>query len=397
MPKLTKRTVESVQPGEKDIFLRDSELKGFVCKVTPRGRRVYMYCYRDKGGRSRKPAIGEHSPGLTCDQAREIAKDWAQQVREGRAPSMEKKEARQMMTLAQFAEVYLERQAAHLKPRSIEEEKRIWHKNVLPQLGTLRLNAVTRHDIDRLHQSMRDTPYMANRVLELLRRSLNLATEWGYVSGQENPCRNVKKFKEQSRERFLSSEELARLGDVLRQCEAEQVEMQSAVRALRLLTLTGCRKNEILQLRWDWIDFEHGKIDFPDSKTGKKSVYLNPPAIELLQQVEPLPDNPYVCPGKGGIGHLVNIQKSWNRIRGRAGLSDVRLHDLRHSFASVAAASGMSLYMIGKMLGHKDSSTTEKYAHLVGDPLREAATQIGNRIAATMEGRKAEVIPIRKG
>jgi integrase len=233
---------------------------------------------------------------------------------------------------------------------------------------------------------------------------------------------------------------------VIRYCEIEQVDMPSALLALRLLLLTGCRRNEILELQWQWIDFEQGKIDFPDSKTGKKSVYLNPPTLELLENVEKVKGNPFVCTGRGGEGRLINLQKPWSRIRRRAEcfrlieliaehegwseaqieqarkdtasdaaakltsyraickklkitlsdntMNDVRLHDLRHSFASMGAAGGLSLFMIGKLLGHSQSQTTERYAHLLGEPMKEATNMIGNRIWAAMEGKQAQVLEI---
>lgn len=448
MPKLTKRLVESATCEGKDVMLHDSEVRGFCCKVTPRGKRVYMLYYRTLEGRQRKPVIGEHG-ALTCEQAREIAKDWMVEVRQGGDPSQRKQEARKALNLSEFRDIYEERHIDKMKPKSKVEEKRIWDKYIIPALGRNKLASLTRQDVVRLHHGLSEKPYMANRVLEALRRALNLAAEWGFIEGKENPCIHVKKYKEQSRERFLSSAELGYLGDALRAAEAESVEMKSATRAIRLLIFTGCRRNEILEMKHDWIDAAQSKVDFPDSKTGKKSVFLNPPALEILSEAERVKGNPYVCPGKGGKGHLVNLQKPWSRIRRRAeifrlidliaehegwnaakvtkarkesasgnvgdtlqsyramcrvlgihlegkGIEEVRLHDLRHSFASVGAASGFSLPMIGALLGHKEQSTTQRYAHLMGDPVKEAAGVIGSRIAAALEGRKAEVIEIRK-
>jgi integrase len=395
MPKLTKRIVESAEPSEKDILLHDSELRGFRCKVTPKGKRVYLCYYRTKEGRQRQPAIGEHG-AITCEQARDIAKEWLGIVYKGGDPSQERQAARKTLTLAEFADKYLREYGKLKKASSIREDERLWRLHILPVLGKLPLSTITRNDILRLHSSMSASPVAANRAVAMLSKAFNLAIEWGNLKNAINPASKIKKYKEQSRERFLSSAELAMLGDVLRQCEAERVELPSVILAIRLLVFTGCRRNEILKLQWKWIDFEHGKIDFPDSKTCKKSVYLNPPALELLKNVERVEGNPFVCVGRDGSKHLVNIQKAWTRIRKRAGLDDVRLHDLRHSFASVGAAGGLSLLMIGKLLGHKEQGTTEKYAHLIGDPMKEASDLIGNRIAAAMAGNQAEVIELRK-
>lgn len=447
MPKLTKSVVEGTKPGERDIVLRDTLIKGFLCKVTPKGKRVYMLYYRTKEGRERKPVIGEHG-AITCEDARDIATEWLREVKKNQGdPSLYKQQARKAPTLADFARQYDERHISTMKPGSQKEERRMWEKYILPAIGKNKLASLTRQDIARLHHSLKDAPYMANRVLEALRRALNRAAEWGYIEG-ENPCRHIKKFKEHSRERFLSSAELAYVGEALRHAEAENTEMQSVTLALRLLIFTGCRRNEILELQWNWIDFELGKIDFPDSKTGKKVVYLNPPSLELLQNAERVKGNPYVCPGRDGKSHLVNLQKPWTRIRRRAeifrlidliakqegwsqeksdkarqdsaadimrtlrryrkrcgelqitlagdGIEDVRLHDLRHSFASVGAAGGLSLLMIGKLLGHREQSTTQRYAHLLGDPLKEASHLIGSRIAAALDGKQAEVLSLKK-
>lgn len=447
MPKLTKRTVEAIKPVDRDILLRDTDTTGFMCKITPKGKRVYLLYYRTREGRERRPAIGEHGK-ITCDQARDIAKEWLADVHNGGDPSLRRKEDRKMPTLAEFSDKYMTDYAPLKKPLSRREDERLWRLHINPVLGKYTLATITKADVLRLHHSMKGHPVNANRALALLKKAFSLALEWGDLKSGINPARDVKKYREQSRERFLSNEELARLGDILRQCEAENVIMPSVILAIRLLMLTGCRRNEILTLRWNWIDFEHGKIDFPDSKTGKKSVYLSPPALELLNQAKRIPGNPYVITGKGGDGHLVNIEKPWRRILLRAKvfqlidmvadagqwkreriekaqqeavsdlrqaftdyqeqakklklnteslrLDKVRLHDLRHSFASVGAAGGLSLYMIGKLLGHKESSTTERYSHLIGDPMREAANIIGSRIAAAMSGKQAEILEMSK-
>jgi integrase len=395
MPRITKRLVESTEPQVSDVVLRDSETKGFLCKITPKCKRVYLLYYRTKEGRERRPVIGEHG-SITCDQARKIAIDWLTIVRQGGDPSQDRQAARKNLTPSQFADKYLYEYGKLKKASSIKEDERLWRLHILPVLGKLPLSTVTRNDILRLHSSMSESPVAANRATALLSKAFNLAIEWGDLKSCVNPASRIRKYKEQSKERFLSSAELATLGDVLRQCEYERVESPSVIVAIRLLIFTGCRRNEVLQLQWKWIDFENGKIDFPDSKTGKKSVYLNPPAVELLKATEQIDGNPYVCFGRDGIKHLVNIQKAWSRIRHRAGLNDVRIHDLRHSFASVGAAGGLSLLMIGKLLGHKEQGTTEKYAHLIGDPMKEANAMIGNRIAAAMAGDNAEVLPLRK-
>ena len=213
----------------------------------------------------------------------------------------------------------------------------------------------------------------------------------------DNPVRGVKRFPDNKRERFLSPIEMARLGDTLASAELAG-ESYSAVNAIRLLALTGCRRSEILTLRWDYIDWERSCLRLPDSKTGGKVVPLGAAALEVLAGLPQSKDNPYVLPGAQS-GHFVGLPKAWQRIRKRAGLDNVRLHDLRHSFASVAVAGGDSLYLVGKVLGHRQSRSTEVYAHLADDPVRAVADRAAEKIAAAMKSGDedgAEVIRIKE-
>ena len=198
-----------------------------------------------------------------------------------------------------------------------------------------------------------------------------------------NPAKGVKLLKGGKRERFLSEAELARLADTLAAMEAEHGLSPTATAAIRLLLLSGCRKSEILSLRWEWVDAERGVLRLPDSKTGAKVVPLAATAVKLLAELPRRGD--YVLPAATGPGHYTGLQKDWERVRARAGLAAVRVHDLRHSFASFAVADGNSLYLIGKVLGHRQARTTEIYAHLADDPIRAVADRTAARIAAAME------------
>ena len=208
----------------------------------------------------------------------------------------------------------------------------------------------------------------------------NLAEKWGLRLDGTNPVRHIEKYAEGRRERFLSVEEMLRLGKALRQAEKES-ENPFALAAIRLLVFTGARLGEILTLRWSQIDMKRAVAILPDSKTGQKRLYFNEPAMEVLTMLPRLEGNPYVIPGHRRASHLVNLQKPWQRLRESAGLSDVRLHDLRHSFASIAVSTGHTLPVIGKLLGHSKATTTERYAHLADDPLRAANDRIGAELA----------------
>ena len=194
-------------------------------------------------------------------------------------------------------------------------------------------------------------------------------------------------------ERYLSSEEWTRLGKVL---ATEEQSSPFSVAAVRLLALSGCRKSEVLSLRWSEIDFENGVLRLSESKTGAKIVPLGAPALQLLAEVPVLDNNPFVFPGRKPGTHLADLFEFWKRVRCKTGLDDVRLHDLRHSFASTGAGRGESLYIIGSILGHRDAKTTQRYSHLHDDPRREAADRISSRIAAAMRGEEAEIVPLKK-
>jgi len=207
----------------------------------------------------------------------------------------------------------------------------------------------------------------------------------GLLPSEANPCRGIDRYKENKRERFLSAAELSRLGEALREAEQEKTLSPYPVAAIRLLLLTGARLSEILTLKWDYVDPDHQQFRLPRSKTGPKSIYLTTAVADILQELPRVKGNPFVIVGDRAGAHLVNLQKPWRRIRARAGLDDVRLHDLRHSYASVGATGGLSLLFVGKLLGHKQASTTQRYAHLAEDPVRQAGEQISEAIATALK------------
>jgi integrase len=322
---------------------------------------------------------------LTPENARKIAKTQANKVLHGGDPGAERSEAAKAPSVAQLAERYMAEHARpKKKPRSAKSDESNLNNHVLPALGPKKAAAITRADISRLHHSMRKTPGAANRVLALLSKMFTLAEKWGLRPDGTNPCRHVERNPERKLERFLSETELARLAEVLVEAERTRTELPSALAAIRLLLFTGARLSEILTLKWEHVDMEGKCLHIPDSKTGAKTIYLPPTGLEVLDSLEQHKDNPYVIVGAKHGSHLVNLRKPWGRIRGRAKLDDVRIHDLRHSFASMAVAGGLSLPMIGALLGHTQPTTTQRYAHLAGDPLQQAVNIAGGRIADAM-------------
>lgn len=394
--KLTVRSINSIKAGPKDIFVWDTEIPGFGLRVWPSGKKSFIYQYRNKHGRTRRPVIGQFNI-VRPEQARRKALKWAADVQDGGDPSEKKQETRRADTFATFAERYMSEHArAKKKPRSVKGDESNLRNHALPALGNKKVAAITRADVSKLHYSMRDMPVTANRVLALLSKMFNLAERWGVRPDGSNPCRHVDRYPEKKLERFLSGDEMARLGQALNEAERTQTELPSAVAAIRLLIFTGCRLSEILSLRWDegQVDFEQRCLRLPDSKTGAKLVHLSAPALEVLNGINRHEGNPYVIVGRNKESHLVNLRKPWYRIRKLAGLEDLRMHDLRHSFASVAAARGLSLPIIGALLGHSQPATTQRYAHLASDPLKQATDLIGAHIDAAMKGGKSEVVDL---
>jgi len=391
MPKLTKARVEAIKPQQKDALEWDEELRGFGVRVKPSGVRSYLIQYRNKHGRSRRYTIGQHGR-LTTEQARQEAQQLLADVARGGDPAEEKRSLRNACTVSEFAERYLEYASTRKKPGTIETDRINLRCHIIPALGRLPLAAVAKSDIVRLHQSMKDRRGAANRTLQLISHMLNVAEKWGLRPDGTNPCRHVEKYRERKRERYLSAQELSRLGEVLAEADRMRTELPGALAAIRLLIFTGCRRGEILTLRWDHVDFENQCLRLPDSKTGAKTVHLNAAALAVLSKLERQPGNPFVVVGARPGSHLVNLKKPWYRIRRAADIEDVRLHDLRHSFASVAVGLGEPLPIIGKLLGHTQVQTTHRYAHLADDPVRAANERVGDAIANMMMGKSAKII-----
>ena len=306
--------------------------------------------------------IGPHGP-LNPDQARARALEILACAKKGIDPRDADARREAEPSMADLGRRFLEEYVpVHCKPSTREEYLRSVKLFVDPVIGELRVPEVQRKDIAALHHGLRDKPYQANRTLGVLSKMFSLAEVWGWRPDGSNPCRHVKRYKEHKRERFLSPEETERLGQVLREAEEE---MPSAVAAFRLLLLTGCRMSEIRDLRWDYV--KDDCIELPDAKTGGRVVPLGPEARAVLSAIPRDEDNPWVIAGRLPGSHLTDLQRPWRRIRKQAGLEGVRIHDLRHSFASRALALGESLTMIGKLLGHTQVQTTARYAHLHSD------------------------------
>lgn len=397
--KLTVRAIQALEPRSSDYIVWDTEVPGFGCKVTPKGRRSFLLYYRNKDGQQRKPAIGQFG-AIKPEAAREIAKRWLAEVASGGDPSKTRQQDRAAVTVSQLCDRYLvEHAETRKKATSVRNDRRLISAHVKPAFGSKKAVSIVRSDIAALHHSLRSTPYEANRALALLSKMFGLAERWGIRPDHSNPAKNIDRYKEAKRERFLSNAELHRLWQVLNSEEAMATVSASALAAVKLLILTGRRLSEVLSLKWEWIDLDMGTMRIPDTKSGALLVSLSEAATailrELKEEAEARADcdsdnensdderreyNPYVITGQRKGAPLVNLQKPWRRIRALAKLDDVRLHDLRHTYASVGAGMGLSLPLLGRLLGHTQAATTSRYAHLAQDPVRIAANEIGDEI-----------------
>lgn len=381
--RISKTTVDALQPGD---MLRDTEIIGFGVR-RQRGAPVYFVRKR-VDGLARWITIGTHGAGWTPDKARKEAQSILGTIADGKDPVAAKRLDRDRSRVTDAAELFLAHHGPKLKPRTREEYERLFKLHILPTFGHRRVDEINRTDVARFHAERSATKAGANFALACLSKFMSWAEEHGLRPENTNPCRRVKKYAAIKRERYLSGEEFARLGAELDRVDVEGEDSPFVTAALRLLILTGARLNEVLTLQWSFVDLQRGLLFLPDSKTGQKTIRLSVAAIDILKALPRMTGNPFVLPGRREGQHLINLQKPWRRIRENAGISDVRIHDLRHSFASVAAASGGSLPMIGKLLGHTQPQTTARYAHLADDPLKELNERVGGAIAdALAKGR----------
>jgi integrase len=373
---ITKSAVDRLTTG----FLWDDTLKGFGVRCRGKGK-VYVLKYQI-GKRQRWVTIGRHGSPWTPDQARAEAKRLLGLVAGGTDPAVTRDHDKASSTVKEMAVLYLVYIKARRKPTTHKCYKCLVDTFVIPALGTHRGADVNSADIARLHDGMSGTPAQANLTVKIMSAMFQWAAKRGLVPKDFNPVRGaVEKYTERPRERYLTVEEFKRLGMALDEAKAE---FPYAVFAIGLIALTGARRNEILTLKWVYVDTDQGVLRLPDSKTGPKTIYLNAAAVALLSTVPRVASNEHVIIGGRPGDYLKSLGKPWKAICRAARLEGVRVHDLRHSFASLAAGSGMSLHIIGKLLGHVNAKTTQRYAHLAHAPMIAASDTVGVEIAGLL-------------
>lgn len=399
--KISKRVVDATLPGGEEKRVWDTEVKGFVLRVFPNGRKSYGVKYRI-GARQRWLTIGDHGAPWTAEDARDRAKAVIRSAEDGIDPQGIKEERRKAVTVDQLIELYLvEGRAAKpaKKDSSWAFDASCLRRHVSPLIGKQPTAELVHSDIERLQADIK-----AGKTARTIKtkkrgvarvaggeviaggvvRSLSAMMSWAEREEiiKANPCKGVKTVRPPKRERYLNVEEIRRLFKAADELVAEQVIVPQFAAAIRLLALTGARRSEILELRWAEVDLERARIVLPRdrSKTGEKSIPLNSAACALIAEWKVKKVNDYVFPGRGAKGPLVGMSHRWEVVRDRAKLPELRIHDLRHSFASFAVANGASLFLIGKALGHTQAATTERYAHLADDPVRGVAESVAQQI-----------------
>lgn len=379
MKTLSNRAVEKLVV-HKDTVFWDGDLTGFGVRVYPTGSKVYIAQARGPRG-PKRVTVGRHGV-IGAEQARQRAALIIARIRAGEEAIPKRLQPTGGPTVAALAERYLtEYISVRCKPSTVAKTRAVVRKHIVPALGKLPIMALERAQVAELHQALCETPGVANMVVRILYAMYRLAENWGLAPEGCNPCRLIVKYPERKRERFLTDEEFTRLGSVLEEMENQGGVSASALAAIRLLMLTGCRKSEILTLRWEDVALDEGELRLPDSKTGARVVSLPPQAVALLAALPRVEGNPWVIPGRKPGARLSSLDHVWRPARARAGLDDVRLHDLRHSYASRALALGEGLPVIAKLLGHAHVQTTARYAHLARDSAHEAAERVAGSIA----------------
>lgn len=381
---LSRRVVEGLSGDGRDVIFWDPELAGFGVRVYPSGVKAYLVQTRGPGG-SRRVTLGRHGV-LSADEARRRAAVIVARIQSGEEPVPARAgHADAGPTVADVAERYLrEHVAVRCKANTARGYWRVIGRHLLPAFGKVPVAVLGRERVADLHYRLRKTPAAANEAVTILSRMLNWAEARGLNPAGRNPCRFVPRYRRRRTERFLTEEEFRRIGGALDALRIEGRLPAHAAAALRLLMLTGCRSGEITTLKWGDVHLEAWELRLRDSKTGPRVVPLSPAAARVLEALPRAADDEWVIAGRKPGTRLSDLGHYWRRVRERAGVGDVRIHDLRHSFASRALALGESLTMIGRLLGHSKIRTTARYAHLARDSVGESAARVAASIAADL-------------
>ena len=386
--RLNKRVIDGLAVESGDAVFWDREVSGFGIRVYASGRKIFVVQTRGPTGSPKRASIGRYVDS-SVDKARRKAAEVIDRLKRGEEAFPEPPAPEP--TVADLAERYMKAHVeVNCRPNTVKTFGRIVRLYIVPELGHLPLSKVERSHIAALHHKMRDKPYQANSTRDVVAKMFRLAEAWGMTPPRRNPALSIRRYKEHRRERFLTPEECRRLRTVLDEAEVDGSVFPTAIPAIQLLMLTGCRKNEIVTLRWDDIDRTAGELMLPETKTGARRVPLTPAVEWVLERIPRIEGNPWIITGQNPGDRLKNLDIIWQRLRARAKLDEVRVHDCRHSYASRALALGEGIPVISKLLGHRKFSTTARYAHLARDGERTAAAKVGDSIGEDIFFRDAE-------
>jgi integrase len=393
---LTDSTIKRLPTPKRSHALHfDDEVTGLACRVTLAGSKSFVLCYRTNSGRQRRFTIGACSdwPAAT---ARKYARELKKRIRtEDHDPLAALQEGRDAPTVAGMCARFLEEEhGPKLRLSTLEDYRSYIERDILPALRHVKVADVTFADVDGLHRKVsKRAQYVANREASLLSKMFRMAIKWGWRV--DTPVMDVQRNPEDKRTRHLAGQELTRLTEALAGLEDQQ-----AAAIVRLLLLTGARSGEVLSMRWDQLDLGAGTWTKPSSHTKQKKehrVPLSPAALQILSEMRSNDgsSSDHVFPGPGRNHHRESIKKPWARLCKKAGIAGLRVHDLRHTYASILASSGSSLHLIGQMLGHTQPTTTARYAHMLDDPMRAAAERVAGVVAGG-PGAKVVELPRRR-
>jgi integrase len=381
MAKLTKRIIDASLPKQKDYIIWDDEIKGFGCRILPTGRKTYVFFYRSPVNQKFSYLkIGVHG-SITVDIARDevlqLTALLARKIDPKENQLKQKEELKQSILFEDFWQIFREK---YIKiNHKLSTQKRDFYRiknHLMPFFSKKTIGEIRRADILEFIHSLEEVKATASKCVRLLSVAFTQAEFWGYRAENSNPCRGVPKHQDRKVERFLRNEELIKLEQVLLARHGGSKSSPYTLAAIWMLLYTGCRESEVLTLQWKDVHLEDGYIYLPDSKVGVRAIPLNEKSKQILLDLQKKEDNPYVFCGKSPGQHLQETKTTWRKVRELAGIPDVRLHDLRHSFASFALKKGVDLYTVSKLLGHKNVSTTTRYAHLELEHLKKATNKV---------------------
>jgi len=380
MPKLTKSYIDTLKPTGKSYEVWDTDIKGLGCMVHPSGRKTYYFLYRHNGSKKQRLKVGIHG-NITCEIAREIARGWTGDLARGIDPKDQNKkresEEKQSILMKEFLTIYAEKhKKAHNKHSTIHRDSYRLKNTILPFFGHMIVSEVASEDILRFQDHLKYSTIQFNRCCSLLSAAFKIAELWGHRPKNSNPCQGIKRYPEKRKQRFLTQEELEKLDFILKEEETLGSLSRYSLAAIRMLIYTGCRLEEVLSLKWRDVFLKEGYFHLKDSKGGETAIPLSESAKTIFKNVEKDKENPYVFIGGKPGTCLTTLKRAWSKVRERANLKEVRIHDLRHTFASLAIKQGIDLYTVSKLLGHKNIATTTRYAHLEMKQLIKATNKI---------------------